>query len=127
MAVQKKDNRVPNDALRDAVIKARGEGVSFSHICRVLAEKCDPSWVRWKDTRWVADTTRLQRVLGLKDASRGYMIYTIKVEVAQAICKAIDVDYSCLQRSAKICSCGEEHYGNQVICQFCIEELGAAA
>lgn len=123
-------NRISNEPLQLEFLRAVNRGVTLSSICRVLAEEVDPRWMRIRPDRSAhADTTKLRRSLGLKAPSHGKMIETVDINVAKAICKALDLDYKDLykKRTRKICPCGEEHYGDHVLCQFCIEDPAIAA
>jgi hypothetical protein len=61
------------------------------------------------------------------------MISTVRIDVAKGVCKAIGISYSDLyERKQDVvaiqhCPCGEEHFGDQILCQFCIEEQSEAA
>lgn len=89
------NGRIPNGPIREALLKAISEDLTYSDVCRKMG------WLRNKDDRLAGETAGLKRCTGIEPTrSRNKRtgernethVATIDLEKAKAIANAIGVD-----------------------------------
>lgn len=134
MTARRGPDRVPVEPLREAV---QASGVSQAQACRKMG------WIRELRNTTSADTSRLERTLGLRSAQsrnpntgklRVSFAATVDGERAKLICEAVGADFDEVYaqklpaerpRGGRCVSCGEQMLTSHPshTCGFCLAEL----